>query len=369
MTSEKKLIPYWEDPMVTLSYHGNRSLRFSSKEIDSGTTQSYIPFHTADHMVIRCFPEDWVLDLDTTGIYSRSRLGGRLDGLDLAANTTYLIYAFANRFGQFQGYGAFQIPSSSYTVTSGTKGTVATFTNITKGYRFSKGARVRCEVSNSEWNLGTITEIVSETQLKVLLDDDTVFNKTYGSNLTNPGNLTQLDQYRPFLPDDPNQQVYYPYFRILARIQTNASMNLEGLLQYPHHHYSHIGFIHAWHQHLGNLYRILPPSYVSMDGLVCKVDQSPFIGETLEDLNGDARFLRGGSVSGGMEDATRILVTPTDISGALRLYMESYDQNASLLSSSRTYYQTTGLTSGGTTDFAYTTRPINMSVVWVMRVA
>jgi len=58
-----------------------------------------------------------------------------------------------------------------------------------------------------------------------------------------------------------------------------------------------IGAIVAWAKSYPNT-PSLPPNYVECNGQILNDAASPYNGQTIPDLNGDARFLRGGSTSG-----------------------------------------------------------------------
>ncbi len=118
-----------------------------------------------------------------------------------------------------------------------------------------------------------------------------------------------------------------------------------------------IGSIIAWHKSFTNT-PALPSGWVEANGQVLNDASSPYNGQTIPNLNGDARFLRGGSTSGALQaDEFKAHVHNRGVwdggvsggSGGPLTGAQPLDVN-------------TGSTGGSET------RPINMSVVWIMRV-
>lgn len=119
-----------------------------------------------------------------------------------------------------------------------------------------------------------------------------------------------------------------------------------------------IGAIIAWHKSFTNT-PTLPDSWVECNGQVLSDAGSVYNGQTMPDLNGEGRFLRGAAISGTMQaEETKAHHHPILLS------------NPSLEPGTNGYYIVSN--TGGdfvTGDASGTeTRPINMSVVWVMRV-
>jgi len=119
---------------------------------------------------------------------------------------------------------------------------------------------------------------------------------------------------------------------------------------------------------------VLPENFAECNGQEIDDPESPFDGYTLPDLNGDARFLRGGSLSGTEQDDAfqghgHSLLTRTPSDGAATTFA-GFSKN-----SSNSYV--VGANNGVKTPVEYgngpiriddETRPINMSVVWIMRI-
>ncbi|MCP4129740.1 MAG: hypothetical protein GY754_01870 [bacterium] len=165
-----------------------------------------------------------------------------------------------------------------------------------------------------------------------------------------------------------------------------------------------VGSIQAWHKTLDESLEI-PAGWVECNGQVVNDTESDYDGLTVPDLNGEGRFLRGGAVSGELEeDATAVNGLGADSGGSHAHSITEYYQIP--LHGTSTYNPGSGDegSSGGTTTtpsgnqsgLAYTnigdqglyytmttnttgshshsltgdteTRPSNMSVVWIMRI-
>ena len=134
-----------------------------------------------------------------------------------------------------------------------------------------------------------------------------------------------------------------------------------------------IGSILAWHKDItgaATLAESNAAGFAVCDG----TDTSEVPGAviaTTPNLNGDARFLRGSSTSGTTQSATshvdlftsdgRLYFTPTESTSAT-----NWDSRTS---GPKMNYSAQGTqTEGAVTYEKYTSRPVNMSVVWIMRV-
>jgi hypothetical protein len=132
-----------------------------------------------------------------------------------------------------------------------------------------------------------------------------------------------------------------------------------------------IGSIVAWHADLPGT-SPLPTEWVRCDGQVLVDTNSPYDGQTIPDLNGRDRYLRGAPfTSGDLQD------------DAFQGHWHNASHNAEILNVGSSYGQTSGARDtvitisvlDPTTDLVNgdprtgsETRPINMSVVWVMKV-
>jgi len=120
-----------------------------------------------------------------------------------------------------------------------------------------------------------------------------------------------------------------------------------------------IGSIIAWHKSFVNT-PALPSGWVECNGQVLSDSNSPYNGQTIPNLNGNARFLRGGSTSGTLQ------------ADELKSHTHGFSSGIGTATEHGNNTPKAGEWVDGTYYVNYTggseTRPINMSVVWIMRV-
>jgi len=123
-----------------------------------------------------------------------------------------------------------------------------------------------------------------------------------------------------------------------------------------------IGSIIAWHKNFANT-PALPVGWLECNGQVINDPQSPFNGQTLPDLNGDKRFLRGSSTSGAEQaDEFKSHMHTPPWGTAFVQYKAGHSGRGH--SPGDWDHAGTGTSYTGGTE----TRPINMAVVWIMRI-
>jgi hypothetical protein len=140
-----------------------------------------------------------------------------------------------------------------------------------------------------------------------------------------------------------------------------------------------IGSIIAWHKNFSGV-PSLPDNYAECNGQVISDSESPLNGETLPDLNGDERFLRGGSLSGTLQadafQGHRHLSPISANNGFFNVWGQTFGQAPKEPSTSNTegdeyFWHSSDPISdntNGTPRTADETRPKNMSIVWIMRI-
>lgn len=149
-----------------------------------------------------------------------------------------------------------------------------------------------------------------------------------------------------------------------------------------------IGGIVAWHKTFPNT-PALPAQFVECNGQTLSDGASPYDGQVIPDLNGDARFLRGAAASGtNQAEGTKIPAVPFTSGGRSADHthftvnsndMTKRDGVAHSNQPPANWFGDAGgspTTSGSSVDHTHTitgggdaeTRPINMSVVWIMRI-
>ncbi len=134
-----------------------------------------------------------------------------------------------------------------------------------------------------------------------------------------------------------------------------------------------IGSIVAWHRDLPYT-PSLPDGWVECNGQTLNDSDSPLDGQTIPDLNGEGRFLRGGPSSGLLEDDQfeahdhgpgSYYGTHAEYPGSWVLGGVPRDRAPnfwSIVYPTHAIHGTSGVTGHAET------RPVNMSVVWIMRV-
>lgn len=133
-----------------------------------------------------------------------------------------------------------------------------------------------------------------------------------------------------------------------------------------------IGGIVAWHKNLaGGTMPPLPAGWMECNGGTVTDPASPLLGATLPDLNGQGRFLRGSSTSGTdqgqmFQDHAHYR-NPSNVGEHLPTVVPggfSYVPNLGGVDTPISAFTGNAVTG----SFGTETRPINMSVVWVMRI-
>lgn len=141
-------------------------------------------------------------------------INGIIDGFSLENSHKYHVWAFSDdNQTEFVGIGLSRWAKCAFTaVASGTKGLEATYTlagtGTNKAYQFATGARVRVSTS-TEWNYGTVSEIVSNTSIKIIMDN----NANYGTNITTTtsAEIMQFDKHAPNVDIDTPYRTYYTH--------------------------------------------------------------------------------------------------------------------------------------------------------------
>lgn len=138
-----------------------------------------------------------------------------------------------------------------------------------------------------------------------------------------------------------------------------------------------IGSIIAWHKSL-NSSVTRPPEWVECNGQVLSDPESPYDGMTIPNLNGENRFLRGGTNSGTLQDDAlqghwhdAVQLDGAGIStGGGSGYHGVKARNTPQIGRNDLWGagNPTADATNGTVRIANETRPKNMAVVWLMKV-
>lgn len=150
-----------------------------------------------------------------------------------------------------------------------------------------------------------------------------------------------------------------------AKLEVNGEIKGFGIVP--------IGSIIAWHKSLPGT-PSLPDGWVECSGQTLNDLESPLNGQVIPNLNGTARFLRGASSSGTFQSDQANAITSVYTHNQGDSW--PHDTSTSVPESGWSSYVFTGEDSGAGYQSQWTkfykpgreTHPINMSVVWVMRV-
>jgi len=131
-----------------------------------------------------------------------------------------------------------------------------------------------------------------------------------------------------------------------------------------------IGAIIAWHKSMAGV-PALDDSFLECDGSIINDVDSPMNGETLPDLNGDLAFIRGGAVSSNVkQDDT--LQGHWHTRPAAGQFLIGGGAGVPSGAGSNTTSNDTGSPStdgiNGVPRTSAETRPVNMTMVWIMRI-
>jgi hypothetical protein len=116
-----------------------------------------------------------------------------------------------------------------------------------------------------------------------------------------------------------------------------------------------VGGVIAWHKHLAVNMPPLPDNFRELDGQVINDPASPLHGVTLPDWNGEGRFLKGSSASGGTGGSTTHAHLLTSLSTA------AFDQNLDGTQAAAVVSNADSTDVGGS-------EPPYAAVVWVIRI-
>jgi hypothetical protein len=302
---------------------------------------------------------------DVTLNFTKQGFNQGLVGGHAEANSSYyLVWAFFNGTKQkFSGFGLTKKPIETCTgMSSGNKGAECTLT-LPNSYSFTVGARVSVWTSDSDWNTGTITERTSTT-IKAQLD-----NESYGANLS--GTTPTVVQYNKFRPYNINSgDLVSDNFRML--FQNEIYNNSSGNLQMIYDPGTGFNVIAWWNQNFTSPVQILHPYYMVCSGEKVINPLSPFVGDTLEDLTTSSRFIRASTTS-STEQADALQLHGHELAYLDTEVFDAGDDTRAIIGNGATGTKNDRVmdmvaNGGGTPRTASETRPINISMVPVMKI-
>ncbi len=165
------------------------------------------------------------------------------------------------------------------------------------------------------------------------------------------------------------------------KFSTDVSTELANQLAFYKSTSAPVGSIVAWHKNLETV--SIPAGWVECNGQKIADEGSVYYEKYIPNLNGETRFLRGGSSSGTLqEDTTAVNGLSVDSGGSHKHTYKDYYAKVldKLIDETNDYdknrYGSTSVSrtsdSAGSHNHSLSgddeTRPVNMSVVWIMRV-
>ncbi len=233
-------------------------------------------------------------------------------------------------------------------------------------------------------------------QINVLLGSKSnLDDPNQNGNSEDQVNFTQARYLGITIGADSNQEMV-PRHQLVPSFHARSADNSLNLNNKPASYYAlahaqtPLGSIVAWYKNFKNISTVFPDGWVEMNGQVIDDAESPFHGEFVPNLNGEKRFLRGGTEAGVLEDdalqnhihnfvGTRGTTEGPSVGNIpARSYADSHNnldrepgrfgphQNEETHNHGFTPSGTISNPSSGRT--ADETRPINMSVVWIIRI-
>lgn len=209
----------------------------------AGDAPFLVPFrignadYTKRSPVVFEVPNPWTLDIDVTTINLDTFIGGIVDGVALAANIDYLIWAFLDEYLNFKGFGMTARPiATGASVASGGDLGASTVFAVPSGYGwlFSVGARLLARIGTAQgdsYNQGTITAVTLETitaTMDALYTDVDIEQNTTLATLTGL-EIGQLDNFAPRMWNQdslyPGSGVEYQY-SYLGSLQTDVNLDI-----------------------------------------------------------------------------------------------------------------------------------------------
>jgi len=154
-----------------------------------------------------------------------------------------------------------------------------------------------------------------------------------------------------------------------AELHGDLEMNNNSINNFNYDHEVPVGGIIAWDKSRANT-PALPANYAECNGQTISDADSPYDGQTLPDLNGNNRFLRGNGTSGGTGGVDSVTLSVSEMPSHNHSYTQTNNNNVNGdegfdSANSGAFSSNTGDTGG---DAAHENRPPYYNTVMVMRI-
>lgn len=126
-----------------------------------------------------------------------------------------------------------------------------------------------------------------------------------------------------------------------------------------------VGTVTAWHKDFANT-PALPAGWAECNGQTLNNADSPYDGQTLPDLNGNNRFLRGNGTSGGTGGSSTVALSVSELPSHTHSHHEHTTTDFN--EAGRDGQETGGSTGSTGGDSAHENKPPYFDVVWVIKV-
>lgn len=192
-------------------------------------------------ILISTFGRQWEYTQSQYLDISKLGIGGLIDGVNIQSSSLYLLWlVFRSNINEPYGFALTKRPQAmlSSIGSGGALGSSLTcdVTNNIQNtaYQFTIGARVSVYLSESEYNLGTVTSITDGNTIVIQLDNDS----SYGTALSTSGHtIKQLDKFRPYDVgksfSDAAQSMAYENYKLLdSCVLINSASEIDQIIRY-----------------------------------------------------------------------------------------------------------------------------------------
>lgn len=253
--------------------------------------------------------------------------------------------------------------ANPHSVTAAQTGAAPAAEGVTNGNSHDHSGGDGAQINHTTLsNIGTNTHAQIDTHVGSTANPHTTTDANLStSDVTTNNGSTSKHGFMPKAPNDATQGIS----------GVDGTWGIVG--------YSPIGSITAWHKSFAST-PALPSNWVECNGQTLSDADSVYNGQVIPDLNGGARFLRGSSTSGTMQgfamqghrhnvrrgDGQDLYANDGAGASQLVAYFSTLTGTVNSSQIESRELITDGI--NGTPVISTETRPVNMSVVWIMRI-